>query len=130
MTEAELMSSIHGYQAGIDTIFFGYVSVLSGFLIMSYFAANKLATSLSAIVLALFTVVCGVLITRLSYMRNDFEALYTYIVQQQASGNLDIPWFGTNPSFGAELISYLIYFVTVGGYLGCIAFFFFQRRSA
>jgi hypothetical protein len=129
MNEADLIATFHGYLAAIDTLFFGYVSVLSAFLIMSYLVADKLTAILTTIVLALFTAVCGVLITRLSFLRNDFESLYSYIIQQKASGNIDLSWFGMNPELGTQILTYLVFVVTVGGYLGCIAFFFFQRNA-
>ena len=129
MTEAELVAAFHSYLAAVDSEMFGYVSLLSGFLVMSYLVAVKLNAILAWIVLLLFTATCGVIVTRLSFLRTDFESLYSYILQQKNAGTIDLPWFGTNPAWGPQILGYLMFAVTVGGYLGCIAFFFFQRRN-
>jgi hypothetical protein len=128
MTEAESIAAFQGYLSEINSILFGYIGLLSGFLIMSYLVADKLSKFLSAIVLALFTTASTVVILRLFFTRNDFTSLYQYILQQTRSGNFDLPWFGTNPAWGPQIITYMEIATTVGGFLGCIAFFLFQRR--
>ena len=74
MTEAELITAFQGYLGEINAVLFGYISFISGFLIMSYLVANKLSKFLSIIVLALFTTASGVLILRLLFLRNDFSS--------------------------------------------------------
>ena len=129
MTEAELITAFHGYLGEINAVLFGYISFISGFLIMSYLVADKLSKFLSIIVLALFTTTSGVLILRLLFLRNDFSSLYRYILQQTQSGNLDLPWIGTNPAWGTQLLTYLEVATLVGGFVGCIAYFLFQRKK-
>ena len=129
MTEAELITAFQGYLGEINAILFGYISFISGFLIMSYLVADKLSRFLSAIVLALFTTASGVLILRLFFTRNDFASLYAYILQEKNAGNLDLAWIGTNPAWGPQVITFLEVATTVGGFVGCIAFFLFQRRN-
>ena len=106
MTEAELIASFHGYLGEINAVLFGYISFISGFLIMSYLVASKLSRLLAGIVLLLFTTASGVLILRLTFLRNDVTSLYQYILQQVQSGQVDIPWIGTNPNWGTQLITY------------------------
>ena len=129
MTEAEAIAAFQGFLAQIYVLIFGYVSLLSGFLVMSYLVAHKLTSSLVSIIVALFTAVCAVLIINLQFLRNDFSSLNTYILEQMASGNLDLPWFGNNPSWASGIVTALLSIATVGGYFGCLVFFFVQRRS-
>jgi len=129
MTEAELITAFHGYLGEINAVLFGYISFVSGFLIMSYLVAAKLSRFLSIVVLALFATASGVLILRLLFLRNDFTSLYQYILRQTESGNLDLPWIGTNPAWGTQLLTYLEVATLVGGFVGCIAYFLFQRRK-
>ena len=129
MTEAELITAFHGYLGEINAVLFGYISFISGFLIMSYLVAAKLSKFLSIIVLTLFTTTSGVLILRLFFIRLDFSSLYQYILQQTQSGNLELPWIGKSPAWGTQLLTYLEVVTLVGGFIGCIAYFLFQRRK-
>ncbi len=129
MSEAELYSAFHAALGGANAILFGYISLMSGFLIMSYLAADKLPAVLASIVLALFSLVSGGLVFRMTLVRNNMEALLAYVVEQKALENLDLPWFPLNPSVGIFVV-YLEIAATVGGFVGCIVFFFYQRRLA
>ncbi|HEY5647650.1 MAG TPA: hypothetical protein VIS76_16995, partial [Pseudomonadales bacterium] len=97
MTEAELIETFQNYLSLLDTELFGFISVLSGFIVVSYLVADKLTTLLTSIVITLYTLACGVLITRIVLLRRDFVELHAYIVEKQSSGTIDMPWFGTNP---------------------------------
>ena len=128
MTEAELIASFHGYLGEINAVLFGYISFISGFLIMSYLVASKLSRLLAAIVLVLFTAASGVLILRLIFLRNDFSSLYQHILEQARTGQADLPWIGTNPGWGTILLTYLEVTTLIGGFVGCVAYFLVQRR--
>jgi hypothetical protein len=129
MTEAELITAFHGYLGEINSVLFGYISFISGFLIMCYLVASKLSKLLSLIVLTLFTTASGVMILRLLFLRNDFSSLYQYILQQTQSGHLELPWIGTNPAWGTQLLTFLEVATLVGGFVGCIAYFILQRTK-
>jgi len=129
MTEAELIAAFQGYLSEINTVLFGYISFISGFLIMSYLVAAKLSKFLSIVVLALFATASGVLVLRLLFLRNDFASLYQYILRQTESGFLDLPWIGSNPAWGTQLLTFLEVATLVGGFVGCIAYFLLQRRK-
>ena len=129
MTEAELIGAFHGYLGEINAVLFGYISFISGFLIMSYLVAAKLSKLLALIVLTLFTTASGVLILRLLFLRNDFTSLYQYILRQTEAGSLDIPWIGTNPPWGTQLLTYLEVATLIGGFVGCIAYFLIRRTT-
>jgi hypothetical protein len=111
-------------------IVLAYVSVLSAFLVMSYFAAGKLHPWLIIIVIVLFTLVCLLLLAQLTFVRNDMGQLYQYLVAQSSDGTIDVPWLGTNPAWGIKVLTILHVLVTIGGYIGCIAFFVYQRRGS
>jgi len=111
------------------TQFFGYISLLSGFLLMSYLAAEKLPATLVTIVLALFSIVSAAMVFRMNLIRNNMFALTSYVVDQKTNGNYDLPWFPLSGGVG-PLVSYLEFAAIAGGFIGCIAFFFYQRNTA
>ena len=104
-----------------------YVSVISAFLVMSYFAAQKLDFWLMIIVLILFTAICLLLFVQMTLIRTDLTTLYQTIQSQKASVGLE--WFGTSDVWVVRLLNFLHQFVTIGGYIGCLCFFFRQRNS-
>ena len=128
MSEADLIASFHGAVNLNSDIFFGYVSLMSAFLVMCYLVARKLPIVLASIVLALFSVVSALLILRLFLNGNDAAALMAHMLEQQRLGNLDLAGFGSNP-LPTRLVSSLEILSTVGGYIGCMAFFFYRRMS-
>jgi len=97
---------------------------------MSYLAADKLSRQLTALVLGLFSVTCGALIFRLFLVRHDFAMLNQFILQGSQSGELNLPWFGTNPSWGPQLLTILDVAIAFGGFVGSVTFFIFQRRKS
>ena len=129
MSEAELYSAFHGALGAANTTLFGYVSLMSGFLVMSYLGAHRLPAFLASIVVALFSLVSGLLIFQIFLNRNDAQAIASYMFEEKQSGNLDLSWFGSNPFWATTINQYLMLAVAVGGFLGCIAFFFYQRRA-
>ena len=130
MSEAELYAALLGALGATTSILFGYMSLMSGFLFMSYLVADKLSTFLTSIVITLFSVASALLIFRMSFTRTDAEALVVYMHDQKQAGNLDMDWWGLVPAWATGITGYLEIAVTAGGYLGCIVFFFYQRRSA
>ena len=90
---------------------------MSGFLIMSHLLAQKIPRSLAVVVLGLFS---AVLMFRLYLIRTDTRQLMLYIHEQKHLGNLDLPWFGFNPTWALAIL---------GGFVGCIAFFFYRRKT-
>ena len=129
MTESELVTAFLGFNDAYHQVLFGYVSLMSGFLIMSYLAADKLPPVLATIVLALFSLVSAGLVFRMTLVRNNMEALLAYVVEQKALENLDLPWFPLSSTMGISM-TYLEIAATVGGFVGCMVFFFYQRRLA
>ena len=93
---------------------------------MSYFAANKLRNWLSVIVLILFTLVCALFILQINLVRNEMAQLYLHV--QQMKDAQALAWFGKNPYWAIVSLTYLHHIVTIGGYLGSIAFFTYKRK--
>ncbi len=129
MIEIDLISAFHGAVGLNSDTLFGYVSLMSAFLVMSYLAAHKLPGVLAWIVAVLFSVVSALLILRLFLNGSDAAALHAHILELQRMGEIDVGEFGTFPSWVATVVVALEILTTVGGYLGCIYFFLHQRRS-
>ena len=130
MNETELVSAFHGYIELTNQIFFGYVSLISGFLVMSYLVADRISVFLSSIAVVLFSLVSAELILGIFLNRNDAAELMAHMLAQKQSGNLDLVWLGSNPPWAANVMTILYIATTFGGYLACISFFFYKRRSS
>ena len=128
MHEVDLIGAFHGAVGLNSDVFFGYVSLMSAFLVVCYLVAHKLPTFLAAIVVLLFTTVSALLLFRLYLNGNDAAALLSHIQEQQALGNLDAGGFASNPPWSAPVVITLEILATLGGYIGCIAFFVYRRR--
>jgi hypothetical protein len=128
MTEAEAVMTFREFVGESNQLLFGYISVVSAFLVMSYFAAPRLNNFLSSIVLTLFSVVAFLFIFQIYLFNNDIDQLYAFIYSQKDSGVYELSWFGQNPAWSARLLSLLHVLSTLGGYIGCMAFFFYQKR--
>ncbi len=129
MSEAELFTAFHAALGAAHSVLFGYISLMSGFLIMSYFAADKLSTVLAAIVITLFSAASCLMTFRIYLNRNDARAIASYMFEQKQSGSLELSWFGSNPPWTVGASSFLEVAVVLGGFLGCLVFFFYQRQS-
>lgn len=129
MTEADGVGLFLEFLNVSIQIVLAYISILTAFLVMSYFAAGKLDHWLMFIVLALFTVVCFLLVAQLTLVRSDMGQLLRHLLAQKAAGVYDIAWLGNNPAWAVKILTYLHILVALGGYIGCLVFFFQQRRS-
>jgi len=107
----------------------GYVGILSGFLVMCYVAADKLNNMLSALVIALFSLVSIMLLIQINFLRNDFEGLNKYLFEIQALDPSSMVWFGTNPLWMVSILTIITNAVLFGGFIGCIGYFVYQRAE-
>jgi hypothetical protein len=107
----------------------GYVGILSGFLVMSYAAADKLNTVLSILVVALFSLVSLMLLIQINFLRNDFEGLNRYLYDIQAIDPASMVWFGSNPLWVVSILTLITNTVLFGGFVGCIGYFLYQRNE-
>ncbi len=129
MNEAELVAAFQGYLGLTYQVLFGYVSLISGFLVMCYLVADKISSFLASISIVLFSVVSALLVFGIFLSRNDSGKLMEHMRLQSQAGALDLPWLGSNPPWAADVSSVLFLVATIGGYLACIAYFFYQRRA-
>lgn len=128
MTEYEAVMTFREFLGESNSLLFGYVGLISTFLVMSYFAAVKLNNFLATIVLTLFSVVALLLVFQMYLINIDIDNLYAHIYSQKASEAYNLLWFGHNPVWAAQLLSVLQVLSTFGGYIGCLVFFFYQKR--
>ncbi|MFT7175484.1 MAG: hypothetical protein ACJAUG_001485 [Halioglobus sp.] len=127
MTEAEAVMTFREFVGESNQLLFGYISFVSAFLVMSYFAAAKLHNFLAVIILAIFSAVALLLIFQVYLLNTDIDNLYAYIYSQKASGAYELSWFGQNPAWSARVLTVLQVLSTLGGYIGCMVFFFYQK---
>ena len=107
---------------------FGYVGILSAFLVMSFVAADRLNRVLSVFVTALFTIVCAMLIIQVNFIRADLVGLNTLLYDLKALNPEPMSWFGTNPLWAVRTLTFITNTVLFGGYAGCVGYFIYQRR--
>jgi hypothetical protein len=129
MTGYEAVSLFFEIANTATTLLVSYISVLSAFLIMSFFAADKLSNILITIVLSLFSLTCVLLIIQINLTRNDMSSLYGYILELRNTGVNGLQWFGVNPSMFVDNVPFILNIITIGGYLGCIVFFFYKKNA-
>ncbi|MFT4862523.1 MAG: hypothetical protein ACI95C_001744 [Pseudohongiellaceae bacterium] len=116
----------------LDTYFqfmFGYVGILSTFLIMSFVAADRLNNALSVLVTALFTIVCAMLVIQVNFIRTDLVGLNSYLFELKALTPDSLEWFGNNPLWAVRALTFLTNIVLFGGYVGSIGYFIYQRTG-
>ena len=128
MNEAELVAAFQGYIGLTNQLFFGYVSLLSGYLAMSYLVADKISTFLASISVGLFSIVSVLLLFGMFLSSNNAEHLMVFMRVSAVTDKLDLDWLGYNPPWATDLMSVLYILATVGGYLASIVYFFYKRR--
>ncbi len=129
MTAYEASELFLGYLNTYFQFMIGYVSILSAFLVVSYVAAQKLNKLLSSLVVALFSLVSLMLIIQINFIRNDFTELNRYLSRLKDIDPDSLIWFGTNPLWMVEVLTYITNTVLFGGFIGCIGFFLYQRQA-
>ena len=125
----EAFSLFNEMVGNLNTILFGYISILTAFLVMSYFSAHRLSTLLMIIVLVLFTATCFTFILQVNLIKVQMASLYEYMLHLKTEGDLSLEWFGNNPSQSVDFLTVFHNIVTMGGYLGSIIFFLYQRSQ-
>jgi hypothetical protein len=125
----EAFSLFNEMVGNLNTILFGYISILSAFLVMAYFSANRLSTLLMVIVLILFTATCFTFIIQVNLIKFQMASLYVYMIDLKNAGDLSLEWFGNNPPQSVNFLTIFHNIITVGGYLGSVTFFIYQRSQ-
>ena len=117
---------------GITTIgnyFFGYFSIISAFLVMSYLVANKLTRVNSLILITLFTLSSLLMVLNIYTLSNDMQHLTSYMYEQKQSGVYDLAWFGKNPIWMSYVLMITEIMCIIGGYVGALLFFFYRSKA-
>lgn len=104
------------------------MSLLSGFLVVCYLVADKLPVFLASIILTLFSLVSALLIFRIYLNGNTSSEILSLMREQHEAGTMNIPWMASDVSWSAKVVAILEILVTLGGYVGSIAFFFYRRK--
>lgn len=129
MTAYEAIDLLQQYISETNQLQFGYFSILSAFLVMSYLISHKLNYVLITIILVLFTAFVLNFVFQIYALNLELDNLVAYISEQKNIGNYDIPWSSSEGSVTPIMLTIIQTTSTLGGYLGCIAFFFFQRHQ-
>ena len=129
MTAHDATELLLGYINTYNQLMYGYIGVLSAFLVMCFAVAEKLNRILSALVLSLFSLVCVMLIFQMNLVRTDLNGIYQYLLSLKDSNPDSLAWFGTNPNWAVPVLTVITNLVSFGGFIGCVAFFFYQRKQ-
>ena len=129
MAEYEAYDLLMSLASESYQLMFGYFSIISAFLVVSYFAANKLRTAHSNILLILFTLASAFLIINFYAINVDLDNLYADMIMKKEQGTYELSWFGENPLWVPRTLTFLQTLIGLGGYLCSVVFFYFQRQS-
>jgi len=131
MTDSELLSAFMAAVESLWLIFSTYVSIVFAFLVVSYLVANKLQKSLSAIVVALYTLVALWSTWALSRGSMSVTAVAGEMKARTQQGTFSIDWHpaANTPDILISAIPLLITSIAVLAYIGSIFFFYIQRKN-
>ena len=129
MTEYEAYDLLISLSGESFQLMFGYFSIVSAFLVMSYFVAEKLSTAHAVILLLLFTLSSAFLVINFYALNVDLDNLYVEMLSKKEQGIYELAWFGANPVWVPQSLTILQTLIGLGGYLCSVAFFYFQRSS-
>jgi hypothetical protein len=127
MSEYEAYELLMSLSANSFQLMFGYFSIVSAFLVMSYFVAEKLSNAHSKILLILFTLSSAFLVINFYALNVDLDNLYIEMITKKEQGIYELAWFGANPAWVPQSLTVLQTLIGLGGYLCSVAFFYFQR---
>lgn len=129
MSESEAYELVVLISSEVNTLMFGYFSMISAFLIMSYMAATKLSSLHAWIVVVLFTLCSFYIVLTLYAFNTDLDSLYLEMLESKSSGKYELRWFGKNPAWLPVSLTAIQIAIGVGGYIASVVFFFSRRRS-
>ena len=127
MSESEAYELFVLLTSELNQLMFGYFSMVSAFLIMSYLVAKKLSRLHSLVIVALFTVCSLYIILNLYVLNTDLDNLYREMIQKKQAGLFELGWFGENPPWIPISLTFVQVLIGVGGYVGSLIFFFSRR---
>lgn len=129
MSESEAFELIMLMASELSQLMFGYFSIVSAFLIMGYFAADKLSPLQSAIILILYTICSAFVVLNIYALNIDLDSLYAEMLSKKESGVYELTWFGKNPIWIPISLTIIQVTICLGGYIGSMVFFFGKSKS-
>lgn len=128
MSESEAYELVLLISSDLNQLIFGYFSIVSAFLVVSYLAADRLSNLQSAIVLILYTICSSYIVMNTYALNTDLDSLYAEMLMKKASGTYELAWFGNNPLWIPTSLSVIQLSICLGGYLGSVLFFFSKSK--
>jgi len=129
MNEYEAVYLFRELIADLHQSMFGYIGLLSAFLVASYLIADKLSTVLTIILVTLYSLFALNFVFQFFMISTDAISLYDHILESKISGSYELGWFGKNPAWAGFMATSTRLGVAVGGYIGSLVFFYYQRRK-
>lgn len=129
MSEYEAYDLLMSISSESFQLMFGYFSIVSAFLVMSHFVAERLSKAHSYILLALFTLASAFLVINFYALNVDLDNLYRDMLAKKESGVYELEWFGGNSVWIPVTLTYLQTLIGLGGYFCSVAFFYFKIDS-
>ena len=133
MTDYELGSLFVEYLAVLQDQYINYATVLFAFLLVGYFAAHKLKPLMVVLVLALFTAFAVDSMIAILLVNSDLSELTNLMRERIGEGSTALTYHaGARGDLDMQMTFFrpLRVFVLVGGYIGAVFFFFYQRKAA
>jgi hypothetical protein len=132
MTEYEMASLFNEYQNSAQTVLMNSFSIVSAFLITSYFAAHRLTRVMAAGVIALFSSSIFFETLRMMGQANSIAGLRAQI-REFAQAGKGLTWHGSasvssSPQWLVDVYPAIVVATALIIYCGTIYFFFHCRR--
>ena len=129
MTEFEASDLLISIASETYQLMFGYFSIVSAFLMMSYFVANKLSSLHTFILITLFTLASAFLVINFYALNIDLDNLYLDMLTKKEQGIYQLDWFGDNPVWIPRSLTLLQTLIGLGGYICSVLFFVHLRKK-
>ncbi len=132
MSDYELVSLFNEYITIVFTVFMGHCSLIFAFLIASFLVAHRLRTSMATVVILLFTFA----IFATTFVQNRFGGAMAGLAKEMRravnEGESSIGWHSITyePEIYMAIFMHTLTTLMVLSYIGSVAFFFIQRKSA
>jgi hypothetical protein len=130
MSEYEAFDLFANLVSQTYQLMFGFFSLISAFLIMSYSAAQKLNNVLSSIVIVLFTIISLFFVLQFYFVNTVIDSLYIDMLTKKQTEIFELNWFGSIPAWTTQLVTFIQILIAVGGYFGGLFFYFYRRKTA
>ena len=131
MTDYELASLFGEYLSILQDQYINYATVLFAFLLVGYFAAHKLKPVVVTIVVVLFSAYALDSMIAILLVNSDLSDLTALMHERISNGSEDLAFHaGARGDLDVQMAFFrpLRIFALVGGYVGAVFFFFYQRK--